>query len=547
MCGLGGEIRFDGRSADVGACGRVTVLMADRGPDGYGIWARGPVALGHRRLSIIDLSAAGSQPMVDSALGLTVVFNGCIYNYQELRAELEGHGYRFFSTSDTEVIGKAYAQWGTACVDHFLGMFAFAVVEHASGRLVLARDRLGIKPLYLDQTADRLRFASTLPALLAGGGTDTSIDPVALAHYMTFHSVVPRAADHPERASGSCRRRPSGWSSPTGPATERTLLGARTSAATPSGPTGPTGTGRRRCWSSLRIAVDRRMVADVRSGCCCPAASTPRWSSRCWPRPGSSDLQDLQHRLRVRRRRVRRRVRVLHAGRQAVRHRPPPDHDRQLAAAARHRRRHRRDERADGQPRLRRLLPAQRGRRQQRQGGPVRPGRRRGARRLRLVPAAGRRARADAGGGGVRGRVLRPALVGHELAWSTRTGCSTTTPRATFIADRFGRPGRRDRRRRRAAQRHHGDAGRRPGQAGGQHDDGLGPGGAGAVPRPRAGRAGRPHPAGAQAGRRRQGRAQAGAPRRRARRGDRPDQGLLPGAGDPPARRARSWTGCATR
>ena len=90
--------------------------------------------------------------MVDSALGLAVVFNGCIYNYQQLRAELEGHGHRFFSTSDTEVIGKAYAQWGLDCVDHFFGMFAFAIAEHATGRLVLGRDRLGIKPLYLDQT-----------------------------------------------------------------------------------------------------------------------------------------------------------------------------------------------------------------------------------------------------------------------------------------------------------------------------------------------------------------------------------------------------------
>ena len=160
MCGLSGEIRFDGRDATVGACERITEAMVHRGPDGYGMWARGPVALGHRRLSIIDLSSAGSQPMVDSPLGLTVAFNGCIYNYQQLRAELEGAGYRFFSTSDTEVIGKAYDRWGLSCVDHFLGMFAFAVVEHATGRVVLARDRLGIKPLYLEQTSARLRFAS---------------------------------------------------------------------------------------------------------------------------------------------------------------------------------------------------------------------------------------------------------------------------------------------------------------------------------------------------------------------------------------------------
>jgi asparagine synthase (glutamine-hydrolysing) len=157
MCGLAGELRFDGRGADVAAVERSCAQLADRGPDGSGIWAGGPLALGHRRLSIIDLSAAGSQPMVDSDLGLTIVFNGCIYNYQDLRDQLQARGHRFFSTSDTEVIVKAYAEWGTACVEKFLGMFAFAIAERATGRLILARDRLGIKPLYLDQTADRLR------------------------------------------------------------------------------------------------------------------------------------------------------------------------------------------------------------------------------------------------------------------------------------------------------------------------------------------------------------------------------------------------------
>src|ERR1700678_3388855 len=141
MCGLAGELRFDGRVADVAALARSCAALAPRGPDGSGIWARGPVALGHRRLSIIDLSAAGSQPMVDAELGLSVVFNGCIYNYRDLRDELSGLGYHFFSHSDTEVIGKAYREWGTGCVDHFFGMFAFAVAERDSGRLVLARDR----------------------------------------------------------------------------------------------------------------------------------------------------------------------------------------------------------------------------------------------------------------------------------------------------------------------------------------------------------------------------------------------------------------------
>ena len=103
MCGIAGEIRFGDR-ADVGAVERMTESLAPRGPDGSGIWAQGPVALGHRRLTIIDLSTRGAQPMHDPDLGLTIVFNGCIYNYKSLRAELERDGYRFFSRSDTEVI-----------------------------------------------------------------------------------------------------------------------------------------------------------------------------------------------------------------------------------------------------------------------------------------------------------------------------------------------------------------------------------------------------------------------------------------------------------
>lgn len=191
MCGLAGELRFDGNRADTGAVERACAHLEGRGPDGNGLWANGAVALGHRRLSIIDLSTAGSQPMVDAALGLTVVFNGCIYNYRQLRAELEVLGHQFFSNSDTEVVAKAYARWGPTCVERFRGMFAFAIAERDTGRLILARDRLGIKPLYLDHNSSRLRFASSLPALLAAGGTDTSLDRTALAYYMTFHSVVP--------------------------------------------------------------------------------------------------------------------------------------------------------------------------------------------------------------------------------------------------------------------------------------------------------------------------------------------------------------------
>lgn len=165
--------------------------LAPRGPDGEGIVAHGNAGFGHRRLRIIDLSDKASQPMVDSALGLTIAFNGCIYNYPELRAELEGYGYSFFSHGDTEVILKAWHRWGDACVERFHGMFAFVIQERDSGRIVMARDRFGIKPLYLAEQGKVLRFASSLPALLEAGGVDTSIDEAALHHYMSFHAVVP--------------------------------------------------------------------------------------------------------------------------------------------------------------------------------------------------------------------------------------------------------------------------------------------------------------------------------------------------------------------
>jgi len=191
MCGLSGEIRFDGREADAAAVDRMSEVLAPRGPDGEGAWARGPVAFAHRRLAVIDLSQAGAQPMTDEDAGLVGVFNGCIYNYQQLRAELEAAGHRFRSHSDTEVVLKGYAQWGTAVVDRLVGMFAVVLHETRTGRVVMFRDRLGIKPLYLAETPGRLRFASSLPALVTGGGVDTSIDPVALHHYLSWHAVVP--------------------------------------------------------------------------------------------------------------------------------------------------------------------------------------------------------------------------------------------------------------------------------------------------------------------------------------------------------------------
>jgi len=191
MCGICGEITFDGRDASCDAVRAMTDALTPRGPDAEGLFADGGVALGHRRLKIIDLSERARQPMIDDDLGLVIVYNGAVYNFPQLRDELESKGYRFFSHGDTEVILKAYHAWGPGCVDRFNGMFAFAIWERATRRAFLARDRLGIKPLYLARLNGALRFASTLPALLAGGGIGAEIDPVALHHYMTFHAVVP--------------------------------------------------------------------------------------------------------------------------------------------------------------------------------------------------------------------------------------------------------------------------------------------------------------------------------------------------------------------
>jgi asparagine synthase (glutamine-hydrolysing) len=190
MCGICGEITFDGSAAG-GSLPAMVEVLRPRGPDAGGVFAQQCVAFGHRRLSIIDLAPASQQPMLDPELGLAIVFNGCIYNYRELRRELTAKGYRFFSQGDTEVILKAYAAWGVRCVERFNGMFAFAIWERDSGRVVLARDRLGIKPLYVSEIPGSLRFASTLPALLAAGDVDTSIDPAALHHYLSLHAVVP--------------------------------------------------------------------------------------------------------------------------------------------------------------------------------------------------------------------------------------------------------------------------------------------------------------------------------------------------------------------
>jgi asparagine synthase (glutamine-hydrolysing) len=254
MCGFGVQV---GR-VDREALERMGASLAPRGPDGSGLWANGRVGMVHRRLAVIDLSEAGAQPMRDGEL--TIVFNGCIYNHHELRAELRALGHEFASASDTEVLLKGWRQWGEDLPRHLHGMFAFALAD--GERVILCRDRLGVKPLYLAPTADGLRAASTLPALLRGGGVDTRVDPVALHHYLSWHSVVPaprtilRGVTKLPPATllvlepDGGRREVKYWEYPPTPPFSRLSYDEWPGAVQ----------------EALRVAVRRRMVADVPVG-----------------------------------------------------------------------------------------------------------------------------------------------------------------------------------------------------------------------------------------------------------------------------------------
>jgi len=169
MCGIAGIFHPDvPKPVDPARVEAMTDVLAHRGPDGSGIWTAPGVGLGHRRLSIVDLSEAGAQPMLSADRRLAISFNGMIYNFREVRAELEARGHRFRSESDTEVILAAWRQWGPEALGRFNGMFAFALYDLAEDSLFLARDRLGVKPLFYAELSDgALVFASELKGLLA--------------------------------------------------------------------------------------------------------------------------------------------------------------------------------------------------------------------------------------------------------------------------------------------------------------------------------------------------------------------------------------------
>ncbi len=192
MCAITGIYYFKGKPVDQNLLLAMTGTMAHRGPDDQGIYLDGNVGLGHRRLSIIDLSAAGHQPMENQNKTLAIVFNGEIYNFKELRRQLEALGHRFVSHSDTEVLLASYAAWGAACLQKINGMFAFAIYDKQKQQLFLARDRMGEKPLYYYADEDKLVFASEIKAILQDSSIARKLNPQGMVNYFTFgHSIAP--------------------------------------------------------------------------------------------------------------------------------------------------------------------------------------------------------------------------------------------------------------------------------------------------------------------------------------------------------------------
>ncbi len=188
MCGIVGALHFDGEPVSPVILRRMTDAVAHRGPDGEGQYIDGPLGLGHRRLAIIDLSTAGHQPMATPDGRYTLTYNGEVYNFQELRIELESLGHRFVSRTDSEVVLKAYAQWGEKSVERFNGMFAFAIWDKHERKLFLARDRYGVKPLYYIVCGKKFLFGSEIKAILANPAYRAGIDHEGLFEYFAFQN-----------------------------------------------------------------------------------------------------------------------------------------------------------------------------------------------------------------------------------------------------------------------------------------------------------------------------------------------------------------------
>jgi asparagine synthase (glutamine-hydrolysing) len=189
MCGITGYVNLDRAPISPAVLQRMTDAVAHRGPDGEGQWIEGNIGFGHRRLAIIDLSPAGHQPMVSADHRYVLTYNGEVYNFRELRAELEAEGYWFRSRTDSEVVLNALAAWGVKALSRFNGMFAFALWDRKEQVLLLARDRYGIKPLYVSRHGKRVAFGSEQKAITALPDFQVRTDKRALLEYFTFQNI----------------------------------------------------------------------------------------------------------------------------------------------------------------------------------------------------------------------------------------------------------------------------------------------------------------------------------------------------------------------
>ena len=505
MCGFGVEIR-PGGAPTATALERMGAALAPRGPDGAGLWIDGrrrdgpPAAGDHRPLRARRAADARRGARPDDRLQRLH-----LQPPRAARASSSAPATRSPRPATPRCCSRAGREWGEGCSTASPACSRSACARTQRARRARPRPAgRSSRCTWPSCRAAALRAASTLPALLRAGGVDTRVDPVALHHYLSWHSVVPA----PRTILRGVRKLPPATLlviEPDGRRRERALLGPAVRAR-PGAPTGRRTTGRR----GARGAARRRAAADGgrragRDPALGRAGLEP--DRRAARRAGPARPGHVLDRLPGRRRARGRRVRVLRPRRARVRDRAPSDPGRRAerivdalpAAIAR-------DERADGLPRRGRVLAALGGGRARAQGRAVRPGRRRGARRLLLVPAAAR------GAGQRAGRPTPPrssTATTPACARCSRRRAPTRTSRGrsppsgssgrapTPPVDRGAAPG------------HRGDARRRPRQARRQHDDGARPGGAHAVPGPRAGRARRRLPARAQARRRRQGRAQA--------------------------------------
>lgn len=269
MCGICGVVNWDGTPVEEEVVGRMAITLRHRGPDGQGIFVDGPCGLGHTRLAVIDLSPDAAQPMANENGSLHIVFNGEIYNYRMLREQVAGRGHRLFSHSDTEVVLHLYEDFGPAGVDHLLGMFAFALWDERRQRLVLARDRVGKKPLFYYHDPHRFVFGSEIKALLAHPDVPRQLNIAALPYYLAHGYVLA-----PETMFAGIKQLPPGhvliverenmqaipyWHWPVGGMEKPGELGEL-------GESGELGGWAERVLDALREAVRVRLVSDVPLG-----------------------------------------------------------------------------------------------------------------------------------------------------------------------------------------------------------------------------------------------------------------------------------------